>query len=317
MTKIEWTDLTWNPIAGCDLVSPGCTNCYAMRQAHRLASNPKTPHYAGTTRAVNGKPVWTGKIGIAPDKVLTAPLRRRKPTRYFVNSMSDLFHPGVPDDVIDRTLAVMALSPQHTFQVLTKRTDRVLTYFSHVNAHGETRHEIIERKARFFIEDADAWMTECWPLPNVWLGTSVEDQRRADERIPELLRTPAAVRFLSCEPLLGPVDLCTVDHGHAPALSYLDWVIVGGESGPGARPMHPDWARSLRDQCQAAGVPFFFKQWGAWAPWDDDNWSLPAGADDVEAHEKARTIDGVEFLRVGKRAAGRLLDGRTWDEVPG
>lgn len=183
---------------------------------------------------------------------------------------------------------------------------------------------------------------DCWPLPNVWLGTSVENQRTADERITHLLQCPAAVRFLSCEPLLGPVDLRNLPfpgshHRILDALTAgsksetpwgIDWVIAGGESGPGARPMHPAWARSLRDQCQATEVAFHFKQWGRWAPWDDDCYSLPAGEDDAAAHDNARWlgVDGdvsefasagaVQVLPVGKKAAGRILDGRTWDEFP-
>jgi protein gp37 len=226
----------------------------------------------------------------------------------FVNSMSDLFHADVPDEFIARVWAVMAATPQHTYQVLTKR-------------HGRMR-SLLNRgtvgTAGFFddVEQAMAEFTHAepsgWPLPNVWLGCSVEDQKRADLRIPALLETPAAVRFLSCEPLLGPVSLARPDGevnqgfrggrcGAAPGScgdntcrTGIDWVIAGGESGPGARPMHPDWARSLRDQCTAAGVPFFFKQWGEWV------------------HRK----DSVELVRVGKKQAGRELDGRVWDEYP-
>ncbi len=263
-TSIEWTQRSWNPMVGCSIVSPGCTNCYAMKQAARIQKmNPTggsgsnyVNHYDGTTKVVNGNVVWTGKIAIAPDRIFLEPLRRKEPTTWFVNSMGDLFHEDVPNVAIDHVFAVMALCPQHTFQVLTKRAKRMQAYIA-------------------------------WPLPNVWLGVSAEDQTRADERIPLLLQTPAAVRFVSCEPLLGPIDLTEIEHAPAHCLhalagikaetdgtaSYgarLDWVIVGGESGPGARPMHPGWARTLRDQCAAADVPFFMKQMTKKAPIPDD-----------------------------------------------
>ena len=345
LTRIEWTDATWNPIAGCNVVSPGCTNCYAMRQAHRLASNPATPHYHGTTQMTRGGPVWTGKIGIAPEAVLTAPLRRKKPTTYFVNSMSDLFHEGVPDEVVDRVFAVMALCPQHRFQILTKRPDRMQAYASGLNDAWHGNSDLFADRFNTAMDWNYAWINDIddmpWPLPNVWLGTSVEDQRRADERIPHLLATPAAVRFISAEPLLGPLSiehyLSEIEAGvdlsaEVGGGSYkwvwpgLDWVIVGGESGPGARPMHPDWARALRDQCQAAGVSFFFKQWGAFAPTH-----LATPSELVDARRAlilspdGRQTSGLMpyppdawvVEKIGKRAAGRVLDGRTWDEVPG
>ncbi|ETX26592.1 DUF5131 family protein [Roseivivax isoporae] len=339
ISKIEWTERTWNPIAGCSVVSPGCTNCYAMRMAHRLAANPSTPHYAGTTEMSRGGPVWTGKIGVAREIVLMEPLRRRKPTTYFVNSMSDLFHEAVPDEVIDRVFAVMALSPQHKFQVLTKRAERMREYLT--SGLGPI-FRIFDATEKLGGSPEELEI----PLPNVWLGVSAEDQRRADERVPHLLATPAAVRFVSAEPLLGPVDLhqwlhpsgaagqCVSIDGdwcHEPGTCSccrrgLDWVIAGGESGPGARPMHPDWARSLRDQCTAAGVPFFFKQWGRWKPgatrerrpewapgklyetttlWGDPGWIA------AQDHHWSYLLEDL-----GKRAAGRQLDGRTWDEVP-
>jgi len=362
MTKIEWTEQTWNPIVGCSVVSPGCTNCYAMKLAPKLAANPATPHYAGTVESSRAGPVWTGKVALASDDALTAPLHRRKPTMYFVNSMGDLFHEAVPDEWIDRVFAVMALAPQHTFQVLTKRAARMREYIAHINAHVETRHEIIERKARMMIEDADAWMTESWPLPNVWLGVSAEDQLRLNIRWPNLAATPAAVRFVSAEPLLGPLDFKNIRAPQsmkvADALTgqwddgidegrdaSLDWVIVGGESGRGARPMHPDWPREIRDQCAAAGVPFFFKQWGEWSPvWiaEDEVGDLTAAypldgcCDDTDAHRsgECRFWQGGDLVhwplldassatqwigarRIGKAAAGRLLDGREWNGMPG
>ncbi|ETW11092.1 Gp37Gp68 family protein [Roseivivax marinus] len=350
MSKIEWTERTWNPIAGCSVVSPGCTNCYAMRQAHRLAANPSTPHYAGTTEMSRGGPVWTGKIGVAGESAFLAPLWRQKPQTYFVNSMSDLFHSDVPDEVIDLVFAVMALCPQHTFQILTKRADRMRQYFE--DAPFTRWLDIIRFRWR---DRTVAELAASGALPNVWLGISAEDQRRADERVPELLATPAAVRFVSAEPLLGPVDLESAWHGESavdaecwgdcawcekgfPALhncqrgrqseadwlkgsSGIDWVIVGGESGPGARPMHPDWVRSLRDQCHEAGTAFFFKQWGAWAPLAVMTMDGPKQLAFAEKSFRDASLihifdDLTNCGRIGKRAAGRLLDGRTWDEVP-
>lgn len=274
MTKIQWTEATWNPIVGCSVVSPGCcTNCYAMLfAAQRLDGNPKTPHYAGTTKRVNGHAVWTGKVALAPDSKLLEPLRRKKPTTYFVNSMGDLFHEDVPDAWIDRVFAVMALCPQHTFQVLTKRAARMREYCSSDATFGRVMslvNDIGRDAVKITLTHHDDDMRG-FRLPNIWLGVSCEDQTRADARIPDLLATPAAVRFVSAEPLLGPVDFRKwMIVGPEGGLDYafsrsqlLHWVIVGGESGKDARPMHPDWARSIRDQCRAAGVPFFFKQHG-------------------------------------------------------
>lgn len=288
---IEWTDATWNPIVGCSIVSPGCTHCYAMAMAARIermavpraaAGDGRQTHYAGTTQASKAGPVWTGKVALAPEHILLQPLKWAPPRRIFVNSMGDLFHEDVPDAWIDRVFAVMALAPQHKFQVLTKRSARMRAYCSAL-VGGERfisreahllRHPGTPTKAITQVHD------HCTgPLPNVWLGVSTEDQRRADERVPDLLATPAAVRFVSAEPLLGPIDFRAIDldGGYEQVLplgagwmdrlepgelegARLDWIIVGGESGPGARPMHPDWARSIRDQCAAAGVAFFMKQ---------------------------------------------------------
>jgi protein gp37 len=337
VTSIEWTEATWNPIAGCSVLSPGCTNCYAMRTAARLARIEATaPIYAGLTQPSKAGPVWTGRVEVN-EKALLEPLRRRKPTMYFVNSMSDLFHESVPDETIDRVFAVMALCPQHTFQVLTKRSARMRSYFQQLNgARLDLQFHLMEKKC--------AWRTN-WPLPNVWLGVSVEDQKRADERIPDLLATPAALRFLSCEPLLGPVDL----RGHISepweglastwtdrdgilrgdltgnAIDGIEWVIVGGESGPGARPMHPDWARLLRDQCATHDVPFFFKQWGEWAPHRTGEaitirqYHDTIGYIDRDTGARKRNPNRFSdhtMRRVGKKAAGRTLDGVTHDAMP-
>jgi len=262
-SKIEWTDTTWNPLAGCTPVSPGCRNCYAANHARRLAGHPNPKvggPYAGTARtAGDGRAVFTGQVNLLEDR-LTQPLRWRKPRRVFVNAMSDLFHPDVPDDFVDKVFAVMALCPQHTFQVLTKRPERMAEWALLNSTGGHVFH---------VASTMGSPRSGIWPLPNVWLGTSVEDQARADERIPHLLRCPAAVRFLSCEPLLGPVDVSPyLDGAWANGDAYpsgprVNWIIPGGESGPGARPCNVEWVRSLVRQCSDAGVACFVKQLGA------------------------------------------------------
>lgn len=321
-SKIEWTEATWNPIAGCSKVSAGCQNCYAMRHAHRIAGSGN-PAYKGTTKAVKGKgPQWTGQVNFLEER-LSQPLRWKRPRLIFVNSMSDLFHPDVPFSFVDKVFAVMAIAKQHTFQILTKRPERMAEYLNSPGIAGVVAGDMLEMGHFERPDDLAARL----PLPNVWLGTSVENQAAADERIPHLLRTPATVRFLSCEPLLAPVTFRWAswrdwerarDEGasqnHLGGLRLLDWVIVGGESGPGARPMHPDWARSIRDQCQEAGVAFHFKQWGAWSPGDGPRF-IPNGTTRVRVGPPGE--GGVSCYRVGKKAAGRELDGRTWDEMPG
>jgi protein gp37 len=281
--------------------------------ANRLDSNSNTPHYAGTTKKVNGNAVWTGKVALAPYHILNAPLHWKKPRKIFVNSMGDLFHEDVPDEWIDRVFAIMALCPQHTFQVLTKRAKRMREYVrpGKATAVGMEALEMVlddhaiehakGRKSNMgsgVILTGDIAHLEAWPLPNVWLGVSAEDQARADERIPDLLATPAAVRFVSAEPLLGPIDFnqegALWNYGertrwpvkgwpdHPRQAGGLDWIIAGSESGPNARPCNLDWVRSIRDQCQAAGVAFFWKQ-------------------HVENNLKISTP---------------VLDGRTWTEFP-
>lgn len=352
MSKIEWTNRTWNPIAGCSKVSEGCRNCYAIGIAHRLASNPNraiAAKYAGTTKRVAGRTDWTGVVNV-DDAALSAPLRWRRPRRVFVNSMSDLFHVSVSDETITDVFGVMAATPQHVYQVLTKRPDRMRKWFDTIDQWGGAFAAC--RTAASVRLDMDLGAgkgnRKKWPLPNVWPGVSIEDQPTADERIPLLLATPAAVRFVSYEPALGPVGFTRVVWGETEhpfdslrETAYLhqgshtrpalDWVIAGGESGPGARPAHPDWFRSVRDQCCAAGVPFFFKQWGAhrpirirrgrggdWEPLNDPITSCP----DVFVHPSGQRPDGAnsprcaQMERVGKKAAGRVLDGRTWDEFP-
>lgn len=293
---ISWTDETWNPTRGCSRVSPGCVNCYAERQAARFANPAGAYEDTGVTEAgpfhgfvhiVNGHPAWTGKVELIESKLLE-PLHWRKPRRVFVNSMSDLFHESLPDEAIDRVFAVMAQAPQHTFQILTKRADRMLKWFSGEKDFERSREDHVDEAAGSF-GWCHANVYGRWPLPNVWLGISVEDQKSADERIPLLLQTPAVVRFVSYEPALGPINFESLGvcrdyrDGTSEAVTGLDWMIVGGESGPGARPFDIAWARNTIEQCKDAGVACFVKQLGAnvglplkdrkggeWEEWPED-----------------------------------------------
>ena len=291
-TKIQWTwvpgyrGATWNPTRGCSIVSPGCHNCYAMKQAHRF--DRPSGAYEGLTKMTAQGAQWSGKVALVED-ALTIPLKKRIPTAYFVDSMSDLFHERVPFEFIDRVFAVMALCPHHLFMVLTKRPERMREY---LRAHAAGGRHIWEAAQSIKMPRGEDKPETSWPLRNIWLGVSVEDQRRANERIPVLLDTPAAVRFISAEPLLSAIDLhgwigCAVcgmpepckrpDHGDPQR--GLDQVIVGGESGPRARPFDIGWARVLRDQCAAAGVAYFLKQLGR-RPIGIDN--SPEGCDACE-----------------------------------
>lgn len=346
-TKIEWTDATWNPITGCSVVSPGCANCYAMKLAGTRLKH--SPSRQGLTTDSKAGPVWNGEVRLN-EQWLDQPMRWRDPRMIFVCAHGDLFHEAVPDEWIDRVFAVMASATRHTFQVLTKRAERMRGYLSNP--------DVASRIQELCYDMPDRGHTTEWhegmPLPNVWLGVSVEDQTRADERIPLLLQAPATKRFASCEPLLGLVtlhDWLTRDwHPTMPpeTTPRIDWVIAGGESGPGARPMHPDWVRSLRGQCTAAGVPFFFKQWGGWIPisqmsdGESDACYDPAPERYPEATRQQRVdscvlhADGSRWDRqrqysqgayeqgtgamlmfcVGKKRAGATLDGREWRETP-
>jgi len=266
-TTIEWCDATWNPVTGCSVLSPGCTNCYAMRLAGtRLKHEPSR---AGLTRDSNAGPVWTGEVRLN-EQWLDQPLRWRRPRRIFVCAHGDLFHEAVPDDWIDRVFAVMTLAPQHTFLVLTKRAQRMRDYMErrvHVGSEWDNIIAVAAFAAHLACSpEQDFVPPERLPLPNVWLAVSVEDQRRADERIPLLLDTLAAKRFVSAEPLLGPVDL----RSYLRSPTRIDWVIVGGESGPGARPFDIAWGRSLIGQCRMAEVACFVKQLGAKPYWEED-----------------------------------------------
>ena len=364
-SSIEWTDATWNPIRArrwiaadggsggapgadrrallgwhCEHASPGCAHCYAEGFNARLGT--QLPY----------KPGHRGDVEIYLDeKILLQPLRWKRPRKIFLGSMTDVFASFVTDEMLDRIFAVAALCPQHVLQVLTKRSDRMRAYLADpetpnridcfMSALLEELVDPLSRRSDDLRATAPAIadLGDDWPLPNVWLGVSVEDQARADERIPDLLATPAAVRFLSCEPLLGRVDICehlgiwwncTTRAWVRERPSPLHWIIAGGESGAKARPMHPDWARGLRDQCAAAGVPFFFKQWGEWAPddggggldgldriigasarkWRDGGWVVqPRRIDE-------RVITDRDVYRIGKKAAGRRLDGVLHDAMP-
>ena len=352
-SKIEWTDATWNPIAGCDIASPGCRECYAMRRvAPRLAANPKTPHYHGTVVKTKTGYVWTGKIGIASDKVLTQPLHWKRPRKIFVNSTSDLFHPGVPDEVIDRVFAIMALCPLHIFQVLTKRPGRMLSYLSdddQMQEMAETAFELACTERNASVQNLYTPSREedfphfiNWPLPNVLLGVSVEDQPRADERQEHMRNIAAAgwATFVSYEPALGPADWQEWD--------FIKWMISGGETGARSRPSHPDWHRATRDFCEANSIPYHFKQWGDWYPVNDDElpenfgkdcdlfrsmcsngFVGPLSLESIFLHRPrswpqcfpngkdgdANCISAT-LKRVGKKHAGRLLDGVEYNGFP-
>lgn len=278
-TSIEWVvevarqngggGQTWNPLRGCSRISPGCKRCYAERIAGRYSKphkSGKKGEFEGFAILNNGEAHWTGRVELLPDK-LTEPLKRRKPTVYFI-SMSDLFHEKLSNEDIDQVFSVMALTPWHLYLILTKRAERMAEYLG--NGQTLTRIEQAMDQPKWIKLPAGKsfrrW-PETWPLPNVWLGVSVENQQYADERISHILRTPAAKRFVSYEPALGPVDFPSdvlgaerCGGGHVTRSSRIDWVIYGEESGPGARPAELDWFRSARDQCVAAGVPFFGKQ---------------------------------------------------------
>lgn len=339
-TKIEWTDATANVVNGCTVLSPGCKHCYAMRLAGTRMKHHPTRE--GLTIDTKAGPVWNGKVRFN-EKALQDVLHWTKPRMIFWNAHGDLFHESVPDEWIDRCFAVMALTPQHKHQVLTKRSARMREYCS----AEESRERIAEHVLSQFGGKGtpptvyggaitDRRDRVIWPLSNVWLGVSVEDQTRAEERIPDLLATPAAVRWISAEPLLGPLDLKKwlgwVHHHpdnterNSPEMlaiikatrdklgGGIDWIVAGGESGPNARPMHIDWVRGLRDQCSAAGVAFLFKQWGEWFPY---------GHIDGDGHRNVRSRGEAPGLwhtwpdrtedcfscRIGKQQAGRLLDG--------
>ncbi len=343
-TKIEWTNATWNPVTGCSVVSAGCKHCYAMKLAGTRMKNH--PSRAGLTIDTAAGPVWNGQVRFN-EQWLDQPLRWSRPRRIFVCAHGDLFHESVPDTWIDRVFAVMALAPQHTFQVLTKRAERMHAYLADSGYRAEMigiDAEAMSGLDRHLADGSQRWPL---PLPNVHLGVSVENQAAADERITLLLATPAAVRWISAEPLLGHIDIVLAcwqasddivmrfdrtpleEIAEVPKFLGINWVVCGGESGVNARPMHPDWARSLRDQCSGAGVPFLFKQWGEYGPCELYPPSDPAPYSCVTfsgTHlQGEHAISGgggpgdnsVEIIaRFGKKKAGRLLDGVLHDEYP-
>jgi len=280
-TNIEWATEVWNPTTGCNKVSQGCKHCYAEVMHNRLLKMKPGKYYIPFLEGV-----------VTHHDQLGLPLKWKTPRTVFVNSMSDLFHKDVHFRFIIDVFHIMSKCPQHTFMILTKRPQRMLEFMTGCtyNPYGSP-YDL---------------------LPNVWLGVSVEDQAAANERIPLLLQVPAAVRFLSCEPLLGPVRIFGFNSPTWGVLPHgIDWVICGGESGSKARPMHPQWARSLRDQCADAGVPFFFKQWGEW--WEVDQ--MPHDATGF-LYKKSLKPDGNYFFKVGKHKAARLLDGTMHNEFP-
>lgn len=354
-TGISWADATWPVSYGCDRVSIGCDNCYAIKTTNRLAHNPN-PKVSGPAQGLVMRTSygldWTRRIALLPNN-LGRPLRWRKPRRIFVNSQSDLFHEDVPTEYAARVFAVMAVCPQHVFQVLTKRHARLRSLLN----NPEFRALVYDLAAEYDrggvfdpyrygpqqmiphdydrpaypLDDSD-W----WPLRNVHVGVSVEDQHWADIRIPALLSTPAVVRWISAEPLRGPVDvgLYLADrYGlNSERSRGLDWVVAGGESGGNAHPVHPQWFRTLRDQCAEVGAAFQLKQWGEWGnvgihtdrqkfvaldgtAYDPADVAYPDGPRYQEAIRAGHTALAAMY-RVGRSKAGRELDGVVYDEFP-
>jgi protein gp37 len=272
---IEWTDATWNCIYGCSRVSPGCEHCYAERMTRRLARGSALTIL--TSKGVR----WSNKIDLAPER-LDQPIRWQRPRMIFVNSLSDVWHKDVPNEYIAAMFGIMAATPRHTFQILTKRAARLPDWFGWLGNRPLT--ECYRAAMKYVPKVADLIdPSVTWPLKNVWIGVSVEDQKRAEDRLPYLEEIPAAVRFVSAEPLLGPLDFADALFGWA---DTIDWVIVGGESGPGSRPMERAWAESIRDQCLDGMVPFFMKQWGQY----DENGQRAKSKKDTGC-----LIDGVDY----------------------
>lgn len=356
--KIQWLNLpgykgeSWNPVIGCSKVSEGCENCYALRMAIRIAGMERKTGRINYRAALmpdanNKQNEWNGLTFLADDEKVLQPLIWKQPRVVFVCSMGDLFHESVPFEWVDKVMAIAALLPKHIFIVLTKRAKRMAEYFEEGKEKLVKRWEnaIYEMGIADKNEDPDAaacfLYNRClsgakvadwgWPLSNVWVGVTAENQTRANERVPYLLQMPAAVRFVSVEPMLGPVNLmripakywgkeyksseyngielsALIGGSNTPEPWHLNWVICGGESGHKARPMNPDWVRNLKNQCRAAGVPFFFKQWGEWST------DYPNGKN--LRYIRQTYQEGTSFYKVGKKAAGNLLDGKQWEEYP-
>ena len=298
---IAWTNSTWNPVTGCTKVSAGCKHCYAERDWTRLGVNPKAADYFG--RAFTDVQTHAHR--------LDQPLRWRRPRRIFVNSMSDLFHDRVPDLFIDQVLAIMMLSPQHTFQVLTKRPERMRAYLADPWLYDrvlEAANNIRRAHPKIRLDEVPVDNPTTGFARHIWWGVSVENQETADARLPILLETPAAVRWVSLEPLLGPVDL---EKGLGPnPTAKIAWVVCGGESGPGARVFRVEWAREILRQCRAADVPFFMKQMGA--AFNDGRFTLRlrhrAGADPGEWPEDLRVREYPRQMNDTMRRMARLTD---------
>lgn len=350
-SNIEWTDATWNPVVGCTMVSPGCAHCYAEVMGARLKAMAVADSAAGKDAgrkrhyvdAIGENSKWSGQLVPVPE-ALGDPLRWKRPRKVFVNSMSDLFHQDVPFEFIAKCFAVMVLAEQHTFQVLTKRdgTLRIWAewlqfHWPSLFPHGNPPDELDANVVLDFLEDADIGRPVSaddfpppWPPQNVLVGVSIEDQKRASRFDAVCELGEAGWRtMVSLEPLLGPV----VIPERYLALGDRAWVIVGGESGHGARPMHPDWPRAIRDQCVAAGVPFFFKQWGEWqngscgqgdretAVLNNGRFVFPdtmAGREQLDGDLQGEwsRFNPTSMSKVGKHVAGRMLDGREWSQFP-
>jgi protein gp37 len=292
---IAWTDTVWNPLAGCTRKSAACRHCYA--ESITALSARAGGWGTGFAEIVDGAAAWTGKIALRDDR-LTFPLGLENPGRVFVNSLSDLFHESLDEATIDKVFAVMAAAPRHVFQVLTKRPKTMQPYLADPGTPM--------RIERHMAELGGSAKIDAWPLPNVWLGVTAENQKEADRRIPLLLQTPAAVRFVAAEPLLEALDLKpgTWLKAEADAGPKIAWVVAGGEIGSEAQPCHPDWVRGLRDQCARTATPFFWTHWGEHVP-----------ATGIEK-ETAETPARMTFERIGARPMVRRVDGRLHEAFP-